>query len=81
MRVLCIYPGLMPVLLQQLLRVFFNEVPNMLTTAQQLLMTLPKKYLFISKAQVQSVVANINTELAALIQMAWPTNVIDTYVG
>ncbi|MCW9013299.1 MAG: AI-2E family transporter [Gammaproteobacteria bacterium] len=67
--VLIIFLGLVPIFSRQLSQ-FFSEVPNMLTSGQQLLLTLPQKYPFISEKQIQEIVANVNTELATLGQKA-----------
>lgn len=64
---LIIFLGIAPLLSKQLTQ-FFAELPNMLTRGQQLLMTLPEQYPFISPSQIQELTGKINSELALLGQ-------------
>lgn len=60
--------GLSPLISKQLGQ-FFVEMPNMLSKGQNLLMSLPQSYPFISEAQIQEMVSHINTELASVGQL------------
>jgi len=60
--------GLSPLITKQLSQ-FFLEVPDMLSKGQQLLMTLPQNYPFISESQIQDMVKQINNELASVGQV------------
>jgi len=60
--------GLSPIITKQLTQ-FFVEVPDMLSQGQQLLMALPQNYPFISEAQIQDMVMQINNELASIGQL------------
>lgn len=60
--------GLSPLISKQLAQ-FFVEVPNMLNKGQNLLISLPENYPFISEAQIQDMVSRINTELASIGQL------------
>ncbi|RDH81270.1 MAG: AI-2E family transporter [endosymbiont of Galathealinum brachiosum] len=60
--------GLSPLISKQLTQ-FFLEVPGMLTQGQNLLISLPKEYPFISETQIQDIVSHINTELASVGQL------------
>lgn len=60
--------GLSPLIYKQLSQ-FVVEVPNMLTSWQSLLLSLPETYPFISEAYVQDIVKQINNELASFGQM------------
>lgn len=59
--------GLSPLITKQLSQ-FFIEMPDMLSKGQQLLMALPQNYPFISEAQIQDMVKQINNELASIGQ-------------
>jgi len=65
--VLVIFLGIVPLMSKQLTQ-FFVELPNMLNKGQQLLMTLPEQYPFISPSQIQELMGSINSELATLGQ-------------
>jgi len=60
--------GLSPLIYTQLSQ-FIVEVPNMLTAGQSLLLSLPDDYPFISEAQIQEIVLQVNNELASLGQL------------
>jgi len=60
--------GLTPVISQQMSQ-FFVEVPSMLTKGQNLLISLPEEYPFISEQQIQDVVSHVNTEIASIGQL------------
>jgi len=60
--------GLSPIITKQLSQ-FFIEMPDMLNKGQQLLMTLPQNYPFISESQIQDMVKQINNELASIGQI------------
>ena len=60
--------GLSPLITKQLSQ-FFVEMPDMLSQGQQLLMTLPQNYPFISESQIQDIVKQINNELASVGQV------------
>lgn len=60
--------GFSPVIYKQLSQLFV-ELPNMLTLGQELLMSLPQSYPFISESQIQDIMARINTELASMGQL------------
>ena len=60
--------GLSPLITKQLSQ-FFLEMPDMLSKGQQLLMTLPQNYPFISESQIQDMVKQINNELASIGQI------------
>ena len=60
--------GLSPLITKQLSQ-FFIEMPDMLSRGQQLLMTLPQNYPFISESQIQDMVKQINNELASVGQV------------
>ena len=60
--------GLSPLITKQLSQ-FFIEMPDMLSKGQQLLMTLPQNYPFISESQIQDMVKQINNELASVGQV------------
>ncbi len=64
---LIIFLGLVPLLSKQLSQ-FFVELPNMITRGQDILMTLPQQYPFISETQIQELVSSLHAELAALGQ-------------
>lgn len=59
--------GLSPLITKQLSQ-FFIEMPDMLSKGQQLLMALPQNYPFISEAQIQDMMKQINNELASIGQ-------------
>ena len=59
--------GLAPLLSKQLTQLF-RELPNMLNRGQEILMTLPQQYPFISVTQIEDIVSSINVELAAFGQ-------------
>ncbi|MDH5485665.1 MAG: AI-2E family transporter, partial [Gammaproteobacteria bacterium] len=65
--VMIVFLGLAPLIIRQLSQ-FFAELPQMLTEGQQLLMTLPQQYPFISETQISEIVSSINSELAVLGQ-------------
>ena len=60
--------GLSPLISKQLTQ-FFLEVPNMLSRGQNILISLPKDYPFISETQIQEIVSHINNELASIGQL------------
>ena len=60
--------GLSPLISTQLSQ-FFLEVPSMLSKGQEVLISLPEDYPFISDAQIQDMVSLINTELASAGQL------------
>jgi len=60
--------GLSPLITKQLSQ-FFLEMPDMLSKGQQILMTLPQNYPFISESQIQDMVKQINNELASVGQV------------
>ena len=64
---LVILLGLAPLLSKQLTQLF-RELPNMLNRGQEILMTLPQQYPFISVTQIEDIVSSINVELAAFGQ-------------
>ncbi|MFW2372913.1 MAG: AI-2E family transporter [Gammaproteobacteria bacterium] len=64
---LIILLGLAPLLSKQLSQ-FFRELPNMLNRGQEILMTLPQQYPFISVTQIEDIVTSIHVELAAFGQ-------------
>ena len=64
---LVIFLGLVPLMSKQLTQ-FFVELPNMLTRGQQILMTLPERYPFISTVQIEGLMASMNAELASFGQ-------------
>lgn len=64
---LIILLGLAPLLSKQLTQ-FFRELPNMLNRGQEILMTLPQQYPFISVTQIEDIVTSIHVELAAFGQ-------------
>ncbi len=60
--------GLSPLIYKQLSQ-FIVEVPNMLIAGQAILLSLPEDYPFISDAQIQDIVFQVNNELASLGQL------------
>lgn len=60
--------GLSPLITQQLSQ-FFTEMPSLLSKGQNLLMSLPQNYPFISEAQIQDMVLQISNELASVGQL------------
>ena len=60
--------GLSPLITKQLSQ-FFLEMPDMLSKGQQILMTLPQNYPFISESQIQDMVKQVNNELASVGQV------------
>ena len=64
---LIILLGLAPLLSKQLTQ-FFRELPNMLNRGQEILMTLPQQYPFISVTQIEDIVTSIHVELATFGQ-------------
>jgi len=60
--------GLSPLIYKQLSQ-FIIEVPNMLSAGQNLLLSLPETYPFISEADIQDIVLQINSELASFGQL------------
>jgi len=65
--VLIFFLGLVPLLTKQLSQ-FFGELPNMLVRGQQLMLTLPEQYPFISQTQITELMTHLNSELASLGQ-------------
>lgn len=59
--------GLAPLLSKQLSQ-FFRELPIMLNRGQELLMTLPEQYPYISVTQIEEIVSSIHVELATFGQ-------------
>ena len=66
--VLVLMLGLSPLIYKQLSQ-FIAEVPKMLSEGQNLLLSLPQNYPFISQAQIQEMVAQFNNEVASVGQM------------
>lgn len=66
--VLVLMLGLSPLFYKQLSQ-FIAEVPKMLSEGQNLLLSLPKNYPFISEAQIQDMVSQFNNEVASLGQL------------
>lgn len=66
--VLIVMLGFSPLISKQLSQLFV-ELPNMLNRGQELLMSLPQNYPFISESQIQEIVTRINNELASLGQL------------
>lgn len=66
--VLVLMLGLSPLIYKQLSQ-FIAEVPKMLSEGQNLLLSLPENYPFISQGQIQEMVAQFNNEVASVGQM------------
>ncbi len=66
--VLIVMLGFSPLISKQLSQLFV-ELPNMLNRGQELLMSLPQNYPFISESQIQDIVTRVNNELASFGQL------------